>query len=89
MSSKLLKKEAKHTGVVKWWSVAKGFGFIAEDGQEDAPDIFVHYSAIAKSGYKALTPMQKVEFTIQKVERGLQAYDVVVLESKAGESSLS
>jgi CspA family cold shock protein len=76
---KQLMMEIRHMGIVKWWSAAKGFGFIAEDGQGDGPDIFVHYSAIKKSGYKALVPMQRVEFTIQKVERGLQAYDVTIL----------
>jgi CspA family cold shock protein len=77
--AKQLMMEIRHTGIVKWWSASKGYGFIAADGQGEGPDIFVHYSAIKKSGYKALVPMQRVEFTIQKVERGLQAYDVAIL----------
>ena len=47
------------SGTVKWFDSKKGYGFItAEDGKE----IFVHYSGIAKEGYKTLTEGQAVEF---------------------------
>jgi len=46
-------------GKVKWFSAAKGFGFIeCEDGQ----DVFVHFSAIKGDGYKALEEGQNVQF---------------------------
>ena len=45
-------------GTVKWFNGEKGFGFIApEDG---SADVFVHFSAIASSGYRSLEENQKV-----------------------------
>lgn len=61
-------------GTVKWFNNGKGYGFIAREGGED---VFVHYSAIKADGYRSLNEGQKVEFTIEKGPKGLQAADVV------------
>jgi CspA family cold shock protein len=61
-------------GTVKWFNGAKGYGFIARDGGED---VFVHYSAIQGDGYRNLEEGQKVEFSIQKGPKGLQAANVI------------
>ncbi|MEK7440391.1 MAG: cold-shock protein [Chloroflexota bacterium] len=62
-------------GTVKWFNNGKGYGFIAREGGED---IFVHYSAIKSEGYRSLNEGQKVEFTIEKGPKGLQAADVTI-----------
>jgi len=62
------------TGSVKWFSPAKGYGFITADGKED---IFVHFSSIQMDGYKALKIGQIVEFELQESPKGLQAIEVV------------
>ena len=64
------------TGQVKFFNESKGFGFIKQDG---GADVFVHYSAIKSSGFKTLAEGQRVEFTVTKGAKGLQAENVVGL----------
>ena len=61
-------------GTVKWFNAEKGFGFIEQDG--GGPDVFVHYSAIASSGYRSLDENQRVEFEVTQGQKGPQAENV-------------
>lgn len=63
-------------GTVKWFSRAKGYGFIE---REDGDDVFVHYSAIQGAGFRNLEEGERVEFTIESSPKGPQAADVVKL----------
>jgi cold shock protein len=63
-------------GTVKWFNGSKGYGFLAQEGGED---VFVHFSAIQGEGYRNLDEGQKVEFTIERGPKGLQAANVVKL----------
>ena len=65
------------TGTVKWFSDEKGFGFIAPD--DSGPDLFVHHSAIAGSGFKTLAEGAKVEFEVAQGQKGPNAENVRVL----------
>ena len=60
-------------GKVKWFNNEKGYGFIEYN---DLEDIFVHYSAIKKEGYKTLKEGDIVEFKLIETGNGLQAIDV-------------
>jgi CspA family cold shock protein len=62
-----------YTGTVKWFNEAKGYGFIRRD---DGPDLFVHYTNIAGSGFRTLKEDDKVEFEISEGPKGLQAVKV-------------
>ncbi len=67
----------RFTGTVKWFNPAKGYGFI---GRDDGEDVFVHFSAIKMEGYRQLKEGQKVEFSIEKGPKGLQAAQVVPIQ---------
>ncbi|WP_095185436.1 cold-shock protein [Pseudomonas sp. Irchel 3H9] len=64
------------TGTVKWFNGEKGYGFISQDG---GGDLFVHYSAIKGEGYKTLEEGQKVEFRVEKGQKGDQATEVQIV----------
>ena len=63
---------------VKWFNNEKGYGFIEYDTDND---IFVHYSAIIKEGYKTLTEGDIVNFKLIETSKGYQAQDVSVAET--------
>ena len=69
------------SGPIKWFSNAKGFGFIVNDNS--AQDIFVHYSSIVSDGYKTLKSGQVVNYEVKEGDKGLHAEKVVpVFEEK-------
>jgi len=61
-------------GIVKWFSDKKGYGFIEN---EEGGDVFVHFSAIAMSGFKTLAEGDRVTFEIEEGDRGPAAANVV------------
>jgi len=65
------------TGKVKWFSNAKGYGFIQADGTDK--DIFVHYSSIQSEGYRSLNEGDNVEFELVDGAKGPKAENVVKL----------
>lgn len=63
-------------GTVKWFSSAKGFGFLVSD--EVDKDVYVHFSDINMSGFKTLSVDQTVEFDLTVTPKGYAAKDVLV-----------
>jgi len=61
------------TGKVKWFDDAKGYGFIEVEGHRD---VFVHYSAIQKEGFRSLSEGQVVRFELVEGSKGPQAANV-------------
>jgi len=56
------------TGTVKWFNAQKGFGFIQPD--DGSKDVFVHISAVERSGIGSLKEGQKVSFEVQRGQQG-------------------
>lgn len=61
-------------GVVKWFSDAKGIGFIQPDG--GGADVFVHFSAIVMDGFKTVRPGQRVCFELMNGPKGVFAANI-------------
>ena len=61
-------------GIVKWFSVRRGYGFIEK---EDGVEVFVHYSEISMTGFKVLSPGDQVRFDIERSNRGPKAINVL------------
>jgi len=60
-------------GTVKWFSNAKGYGFIESD---DGGDVFVHHSSIQVDGFRSLNQGDRVRFETEKGDKGLKAVNV-------------
>ena len=69
---------SRDEGVVKWFNSSKGFGFIT---RSDGQDVFVHFRSIRGEGRRFLRDGQSVQFETGQGDKGLQAEDVVVLDS--------
>jgi len=65
------------TGTVKFFNQSKGFGFIQPDG--GGKDVFVHITALRRSGVNALGPGQRVRVDVVDGKKGLEADRITVI----------
>jgi len=59
------------TGTVKWFNATKGFGFI--EPSEGGADVFVHISAVERSGLGTLKEGQRISFEAVRGQKGKMA----------------
>lgn len=71
---------AQFKGEVCWFNNAKGYGFLRSNQTQD---VFCHYSAIQKEGYKSLREGEAIEFDVVQGESGRQQAANVVPTGKA------
>ncbi len=67
------------TGVIKWFDVAKGFGFFVPD--EDMPDVLLHVSCLRQGGYQTAHEGARVTCEVVRKSRGLQAINVLSMDN--------
>lgn len=70
-------------GLVKWFNLSKGFGFITD--YETGKDIFVHYSSIPNEGFKSITAGDEVTFDIIDGKIGPAAANVFRVNTSQNE----
>jgi CspA family cold shock protein len=64
-------------GAVKWFEPDKGYGFISPDG--GGKDVFIHITALRRSGVEALGPGQRVRVAVIDGRKGLEADHITLL----------
>ena len=68
-----------YAGTVKWFDVTRGFGFLVADDPQ-AGDILVHFSVLQPHGRRSLPEGARVECTVVRRERGLQACEILSID---------
>ena len=64
-------------GAVKWFEPEKGYGFISPDG--GGKDVFIHITALRRSGVSALDPGQRVRVEVVDGKKGLEAERITLI----------
>ncbi|NHT75404.1 putative cold-shock DNA-binding protein [Rhizobium sp. PP-F2F-G38] len=66
------------TGVIKWFDVAKGFGFIIPDN--GMQDVLLHVTCLRRDGYQTVLEGARIVALIQKRDRGYQAFRILSMD---------
>jgi cold shock protein len=64
-------------GAVKWFEADKGYGFISPDA--GGKDVFIHVTALRRSGIAALDPGQRVRVEVVDGRKGLEAERITLI----------
>ena len=67
------------TGVVKWFDVTRGFGFVVSDDAE-LGDVLVHFTVLQEHGRRSLPEGARIECVAVKRNRGFQAREIIAID---------
>src|SRR3954469_9218417 len=67
------------TGVIKWFDVAKGFGFIIPDN--GMADVLLHVTCLRRDGFQTILEGTRVVALIQKRDRGYQTFRILSMDN--------
>lgn len=65
------------TGIISWFRVDKGYGFIKPD--DNSKDIFLHFKELEKIGLNNINKGQKLSFEIRKKKNKLSAVNIKLI----------
>jgi cold shock protein len=71
----------KHTGIVKWFSHIKGYGFVASDNS--ARDVFIHKTALERAKINSLKQGDKISFEVKEFKGKVSAENIALISSAA------
>ena len=66
------------TGVIKWFDVAKGYGFIVPDN--GLPDILLHVTCLRRDGFQTAYEGARIVCEVSQRPKGLQAFRVLSMD---------
>ena len=66
------------TGVIKWFDVSKGFGFIVPDN--GMPDVLLHVTCLRRDGFQTAYEGARVVVEVSQRQKGLQAFRIVSMD---------
>src|SRR5512147_1524037 len=66
------------TGVIKWFDVAKGFGFIIPD--DGSPDVLLHVTCLRRDGFQTAYEGARVVCEVLRRPKGLQAFRIRAMD---------
>ncbi len=66
------------TGVVKWFDVAKGFGFVVPDN--GMQDVLLHVTCLRRDGYQTILEGTRIVALVQRRDRGFQAFRILSMD---------
>ena len=66
------------TGVIKWFDVAKGFGFIVPDN--GMQDVLLHVTCLRRDGYQTILEGTRIVALVQKRDRGYQTFRILSMD---------
>lgn len=68
------------SGAIKWFDVAKGYGFILPD-QEELGDVLLHVTCLRRDGFQTALEGARIECLARQGEKGLQAFKVTSMDA--------
>jgi CspA family cold shock protein len=67
------------SGFIKWFDVAKGYGFVVPD--DGGPDVLLHVTCLRRDGFQTAQEGAHVVCEVQARARGLQVFRVVAMDN--------